>query len=148
MFRKLIGARVGLAMMACGREARCQTGAWRGRLCLALFLFLLLTGLPRPAAATVFCYLEDLDLVQETPANDCNGHIVSPTEAEVIKQRRQAYVRRAYGISAKALAKSVGRLPESPVTPADLDQGRPAKMPASPIGAALDLLRSFEKTDP
>ena len=48
------------------------------------------------------------------------------------------------GIAAKALAKSVGRLPEGPVTPADLDGGKPARIPASPIGAALDLLRSFE----
>jgi ribonucleoside-diphosphate reductase alpha chain len=49
-----------------------------------------------------------------------------------------------HGISAQALAKSVGRLPEGPVTPADLDEGKPARNPASPIGAALDLLRSFE----
>ncbi len=49
-----------------------------------------------------------------------------------------------HGISAQSLAKSVGRLPEGRVTPADLDQGKPARLPASPIGAALDLLRSFE----
>ncbi len=49
-----------------------------------------------------------------------------------------------HGISAQSLAKSVGRLPEGPVTPADLDPGQPARLPASPIGAALDLLRSFE----
>jgi hypothetical protein len=49
-----------------------------------------------------------------------------------------------HGVSAKALAKSIGRLPEMATTPADLDQGPPAKVPASPIGAALDLLRSFE----
>ena len=49
-----------------------------------------------------------------------------------------------HGVSAQALAKSIGRLPEGPVTPADLDEGKPARIPASPIGAALDLLRSFE----
>ena len=49
-----------------------------------------------------------------------------------------------HGISARALAKSVGRLPEGQVTPADLDRGEPARIPASPIGAALDLLKAFE----
>ena len=49
-----------------------------------------------------------------------------------------------HGVSAKALAKSIGRLPEGPVTPADLDQGQPGRLPASPIGAALDLVTSFE----
>lgn len=47
------------------------------------------------------------------------------------------------GASAAALAKSVGRLPAVPVTPGDLD--RPSgKLPASPIGAALDLLCELE----
>ncbi len=49
-----------------------------------------------------------------------------------------------HGISAQDLAKSIGRLPEGPVMPADLDRAQPARLPASPIGAALDLLRSFE----
>ncbi len=49
-----------------------------------------------------------------------------------------------HGIPAQSLAKSIGRLPEGPVTPADLDGGKPARIPASPIGAALDLLRSLE----
>ncbi len=49
-----------------------------------------------------------------------------------------------HGITAKALAKSVGRLPDGPLTPADLDQGQPGRLPASPIGAALDLVTSFE----
>jgi hypothetical protein len=49
-----------------------------------------------------------------------------------------------HGVSAKALAKSIGRLPEGQVTPADLDEGKPARIPASPIGAALDLVTSFE----
>ncbi len=49
-----------------------------------------------------------------------------------------------HGVSAKALAKSVGRLPKNPVSPADLDRNRPARLPASPIGAALDLVTSFE----
>ena len=47
------------------------------------------------------------------------------------------------GASAAALAKSVGRLPELPLAPGDLD--RPSgKLPASPIGAALDLLCELE----
>ena len=49
-----------------------------------------------------------------------------------------------HGVSAHALAKSVGRLPDLPVTPAGLDQGPPARLPASPIGAALDMFRLFE----
>ncbi len=49
-----------------------------------------------------------------------------------------------HGISAQALAKSIGRLPEIALTPAGLDQGPPAKVPASPMGAALDLVRTFE----
>ncbi len=48
-----------------------------------------------------------------------------------------------HGISARALAKSIGRLPEMPITPADLDRSQPARVPASPIGAALDLVSSF-----
>lgn len=49
------------------------------------------------------------------------------------------------GVPAAALAKSVGRLPAGPVAPADLDQALGQKVPASPIGAALDLLRRFEE---
>ena len=44
-----------------------------------------------------------------------------------------------------ALAKSIGRLPVVPVGPADLDKPHSGQEPASPIGAALDLLRSFER---
>ncbi len=47
-----------------------------------------------------------------------------------------------YGVPAAALAKSIGRLPVVPVGPADMDKS--GRKPASPIGAALDLLRSFE----
>jgi hypothetical protein len=36
------------------------------------------------------------------------------------------------------------RLPKGPVTPADLDRGKPARLSASPIGAALDLVTSLE----
>ncbi len=50
-----------------------------------------------------------------------------------------------HGIPAAALAKSIGRLPASPVAPADLDGPQPGRLPASPIGAALDLLRRFEE---
>ncbi len=49
------------------------------------------------------------------------------------------------GVSAETLARSVGRLPASPVTPAELDHGPGRKVPASPIGAALDLITTFEK---
>ncbi len=50
-----------------------------------------------------------------------------------------------HGVPASALAKSVGRLPAGPVSPSDLDQPQTEKLPASPIGAALDLLQGFEK---
>ena len=43
------------------------------------------------------------------------------------------------------LSKSIGRLPIIPVGPADLDKPHSGQEPASPIGAALDLLRSFER---
>ncbi len=49
------------------------------------------------------------------------------------------------GIPAAALAKSVGRLPADPVAPVDLDHAPGQKLPASPIGAALDLLRRFDE---
>ncbi len=49
-----------------------------------------------------------------------------------------------HGVSSEALARSVGRLPAGPVAPSDLDQPQTEKLPASPIGAALDLLRGFE----
>ena len=52
-----------------------------------------------------------------------------------------------HGVPVAALAKSVGRLPELPIMPNDLDKTPPARLPASPIGAALDLLRSFDKTE-
>ncbi len=50
-----------------------------------------------------------------------------------------------HGILAAALTKSVGRLPAGPITPADLESPRPGRVPASPIGAALDLVSSFEQ---
>ncbi len=50
-----------------------------------------------------------------------------------------------HGIPPAALAKTVGRLPSGPVTPADLEGPRPGRVPASPIGAALDLVSSFER---
>ncbi len=49
------------------------------------------------------------------------------------------------GVSAATLARSVGRLPAGPVTPAGLDHAPGRKVPASPIGAALDLITAFEK---
>ncbi len=49
------------------------------------------------------------------------------------------------GVPAAALAKSVGRLPADPVAPVDLDHATGHMVPASPIGAALDLITTFEK---
>ncbi len=48
-------------------------------------------------------------------------------------------------VPAAALAKSVGRLPAGPVTPVDLENFQPGRVPASPIGAALDLVSVFER---
>ncbi len=58
-----------------------------------------------------------------------------------------------HGIPAAALARPIGRLPAGPVTPANLERPGPAELdhspirnvPASPISAALDLLRRFEE---
>ena len=50
-----------------------------------------------------------------------------------------------HGVPAAALAKSVGRLPAGPVAPVDLDNAPGQKVPASPIGAALDLVSAFER---
>ncbi len=50
-----------------------------------------------------------------------------------------------HGIPAAALTKSIGRLPAGPATLADLEGPRPGRVPASPIGAALDLVSSFER---
>ncbi len=64
-----------------------------------------------------------------------------------LPNRRPSHVEVALqsGVPAAALAKSVGRLPAGPVVPVDLDQASRQKVPASPIGAALDLLRRFEE---
>ena len=80
--------------LSCRLEALCPTGARWGIRCGAFFLFFLLAALPRPAVAGVFCYLEDLDIVQQTLAQDCKGRIVSPLEARAVEQRRQAYLHR------------------------------------------------------
>ena len=50
-----------------------------------------------------------------------------------------------HGIPAATLAKSIGRLPAGPVTPAGLEGSESGRVPASPLGAALDLLCSFER---
>ncbi len=50
-----------------------------------------------------------------------------------------------HGVPAEALARSVARLPAGPVVPAELDHAPGQKVPASPIGAALDLLQGFEE---
>ena len=50
-----------------------------------------------------------------------------------------------HGVPTAALARSIGRLPSGPVTPADLDHVPGQNVPASPVGAALDLVSSFER---
>ena len=50
-----------------------------------------------------------------------------------------------HDVSGEALARSVGRLPAGPVTPAELDNAPERKVPASPIAAALDLITAFER---
>ena len=45
-----------------------------------------------------------------------------------------------YGVPPSALAKSVGRLPDLPISPAKLDSPSTSGHAASPIGAAIDLL--------
>ena len=49
-----------------------------------------------------------------------------------------------HGVPPAALAKSVGRLPNGSVAPADLDRPQSGRRPASLIGAALDLLKSLD----
>ena len=49
-----------------------------------------------------------------------------------------------YGVPVSALAKSVGRAPDTLTTPGSIDQLNAGSSPASAIGAALDLLCSFE----
>ena len=49
-----------------------------------------------------------------------------------------------YGVPIAALAKSVGRAPNASTMPGSLDQLNASNQPASPIGAALDLLRRLE----
>ena len=49
-----------------------------------------------------------------------------------------------HGVPVAALAKSVARLPARLEVPYDLDQPQAGKLPTSPIGVALDLLRGFE----
>ncbi len=49
-----------------------------------------------------------------------------------------------HNVPAEALAKSVGRMPAGPVAPADLDRTPDQRVPASPIGAALDRVARWE----
>jgi hypothetical protein len=49
-----------------------------------------------------------------------------------------------HGIPAEALAKSVGRLSAGPVAPAGPDSALECSVPASPIGAALDLVARWQ----
>ena len=54
-----------------------------------------------------------------------------------------------HGVPATALAKSISRVPVSPLAPTDLATAMSPKhtAPASVIGAALDLLRELEARD-
>ncbi len=49
-----------------------------------------------------------------------------------------------YGVPLAALAKSVGRAPDTSTMPGSLDQLNAGNQPASPLGAALDLLIAHE----
>ena len=49
-----------------------------------------------------------------------------------------------HGVPPSALAKSVGRLPNGSIAPADLDRLQSDRRPISLIGGALDLLRSLD----
>jgi len=49
-----------------------------------------------------------------------------------------------YGVPVAALAKSVGRAPDLSTMPGSIDQFNAGSQPASPIGAALDLLIKHE----
>ncbi len=49
-----------------------------------------------------------------------------------------------YGVPVAALAKSVGRAPNTATTPGSLDQLNAGRLPASALGAALDLLIEHE----
>ncbi len=53
-----------------------------------------------------------------------------------------------FGVPPAALAKSVGRAPNVATQPGSLEQLGAGPSPASPIGAALDLLVSLEKGPP
>ena len=48
-----------------------------------------------------------------------------------------------FGVLPSALAKSIGRLPDLPVSPAKLDSSATSGHAASPIGAAIDLLCEY-----
>jgi ribonucleoside-diphosphate reductase alpha chain len=43
-----------------------------------------------------------------------------------------------HGVPAEALARSIARIPLSPLRPQDLDGGPVATVPASPVGSTLD----------
>lgn len=49
-----------------------------------------------------------------------------------------------HGVPPAALAKSVGRLPNGSIAPADLDRLQSDRRPISLIGGALDLLQALE----
>ena len=50
-----------------------------------------------------------------------------------------------FGVPIHALAKSVGRAPNLSTMPGSLDQLNAGRQPATAIGAAIDLLQSFDQ---
>ena len=50
-----------------------------------------------------------------------------------------------FGVPIRALAKSVGRAPDLSTMPGSLDQLNAGRQPATAIGAAIDLLQSFDQ---
>ena len=85
-------------------------------------------------------------------------NIIEPVIAQTLRQRlpnRRPYHTEALEIAGHAFTATVGFDPESdqplewlpadPVAPVDLDHVPGQMVPASPIGAALDLITAFQK---
>ncbi len=69
-----------------------------------------------------------------------------PRARKQICQKIPTLIQRAPAVPepAEALVKSVDRLPNGSIAPANLDQPRSERRPVSLIGAALDLLQSLD----
>ena len=53
-----------------------------------------------------------------------------------------------HGVPVEVLTRSIGRVSSGPISPADLDRPKPERLAASPLGAALDLIRELEPPRP